>query len=443
MIAEVLTIGDELLRGEIIDSNKSFLSERLLRIDVHTRFHASVCDSPTDMTDAFLRAACRADVVLVSGGLGPTRDDVTLEVLAETFGRKLKLHEPSLRALEAFFERFGRKMAESNVKQVWLPEGSEALPNPVGTAPGCLFEAEDTLFFCMPGVPRELYQMMDEQVIPRIAARAPEAAGQGSVVRSTMLRTFGIGESILEDELAGLDRDEHLRLGFRTTFPDNLLRPVARGANEAEAGERLAKLCASIRERLGALVYSEGEDQTMEVVVVGELVERDLRIATAESCTGGLIGAKLTAVPGSSATYQGGVVAYANEAKVAHLGVSPELLEAHGAVSEPVALAMARGARERFRADLAISTTGISGPGGGSDEKPVGLVWVALSTAAEDVAQDFVFPLSREGHRVITTQVALDWIRRHLLGEERAAPRYLLAPRAASQVASQGTGAAS
>lgn len=439
MIGEVLTIGDELLRGEIVDSNKSFLSERLLRIDVQTRFHASVCDAPTDMTDAFLRAACRSDVVLVSGGLGPTRDDITLEVLAETFGRKLKLHEPSLRALEAFFERFGRKMANSNLKQVWFPEGAEVLPNPIGTAPGCLFEAEDTLFFCMPGVPRELYRMMDEQVVPRIAARADHGEGSGGVVRATLLRTFGIGESSLEDELADLARDEYVSLGFRTTFPDNLLRPVARGATVVEAEERLAKLCASIRERLGALVYSEGEDQSMETVVVRELVERGLRIATAESCTGGLIGAKLTTVPGSSATYQGGVIAYADEVKVAHLGVPAELLEAHGAVSEPVALAMARGVRERFGADLAISTTGISGPEGGSDEKPVGLVWIAMACADEEIAQDFVFPFDRERNRVATAQVALDWIRRHLLGVERVAPRYLLAP----PVPSRGVGAAS
>ncbi len=422
MIAEVLTIGDELLRGEIVDSNKSFLSERLLRIDVHTRFHASVRDDPADMTDAFLRAAGRAGVVLVSGGLGPTRDDLTIEVLAKTFGRTMQLHEPTLRTLEAFFERFGRKMAESNAKQAWFPEGSDVLPNPIGTAPGCLLEAEDTLFFCMPGVPRELYQMMDEQVVPRIAARIP---GGGGVVRATLLRTFGIGESNLDDELADLARDEHVSLGFRTTFPDNFLRPVARGASEAEAEERLAKLCTAIRERLGSLVYGEGDEQSLEAVVVHGLVERGLRVATAESCTGGLVGAKLTAVPGSSAAYQGSVVAYANEAKVAHLGVPEALLEAHGAVSEPVAVSMAQGARERFGADVAISTTGISGPDGGTEEKPVGLVWIGFATAAEAEARDFVFPFDRERHRQITTQVALDWIRRHLLGEERVAPRYL------------------
>lgn len=423
MKAEVLTIGDELLRGEIVDSNKSFLSERLLRIDVDTRFHSSVRDEPADMIDAFRRAAGRVDVVLVSGGLGPTRDDLTIEVLAETFGRKMVLHEPSLRVIEAFFERFGRKMAESNAKQAWFPDGADVLPNPVGTAPGCMLEAEDTLFFCMPGVPRELFQMMDEQVVPRIAARArPEGGG---VVRATLLRTFGIGESNLDDELHDLARGEHLSLGFRTTFPDNFLRPVARGSSAEEAEERLAELCGAIRERLGALVYGEGDEESLEAVVVRSLIERGLSVASAESCTGGMIGARLTAVPGSSATYQGGVVAYADAAKTRHLGVPEALLEAHGAVSEPVALAMARGARERFGADLAVSTTGISGPGGGSDEKPVGLVWIGFASAGEEVATDFVFPFDRERHRMLTTQVALDWIRRSLLGEERVAPRYL------------------
>ena len=423
MIAEVLTIGDELLRGEIIDSNKSFLSERLLRIDVQTHFHTSVRDDPADMTDALVRAAGRADVVLVSGGLGPTRDDRTLEVLAAAFGRELHLHEPSLRAIESFFARFGREMVESNVKQAWLPEGAEALPNPVGTAPGCLLEVRDTVFFCLPGVPRELHRMMDEQVLPRLAARS--APRSGAVVRSTLLRTFGIGESNLEQRLTDLAREEHMELGFRTAFPDNYLRPVARGATEEEASARLAALVAALRERLGALIYGEGDEESLEVVVVRALVERGLHVATAESCTGGLIASRLTSVPGASQTFLGGVVAYANQAKVSQLGVDPELLERHGAVSEPVALAMARGARERFGADLAVSTTGISGPGGGSAEKPVGLVWIGFASAEEVVAQDFVFPFDRQRHRMLTSQVALDAIRRSLMGEPRIAPRYL------------------
>jgi len=426
VIAEVLTIGDELLRGEIVDSNKSFLSDRLLRLDVQTRFHSSVCDVPADMTDAFRRAASRADVVLVSGGLGPTRDDLTVEVLAETFGRKLALHEPSLAAIRAFFERFGREMAENNAKQAWLPEGAEALPNPVGTAPGCMLEAEGTRFFCMPGVPRELFLMMDEQVLPRIAKHAGPAGG--AVVRATLLRTFGIGESNLDAELADLARDEHVSLGFRTAFPDNYLRPVARGQTVSEAEERLAGLCAALEERLGALLYGR-DDDTLEVVVGRLLKERNLTLATAESCTGGLIGGRITAVPGSSAWYRGGVVAYANEAKRDLLGVDAALLDAHGAVSEPVARAMAEGARSRLGADFAVATTGISGPDGGTEEKPVGLVWIAFASADGVQAEEFVFPFDRERHRTLTTQVALDWVRRALLGHEHVVLRYLRRPR--------------
>ncbi len=422
MIAEILSIGDELLRGEIVDSNKSFLSDALLRIDIPTRFQTSVCDDPEDMTDAFVRAAERSDVVLVSGGLGPTRDDLTIEVLARTFGQELVLHEPSLEAMRAFFARFGREMAPNNEKQAWLPQGGEALPNPVGTAPGCLLEAGGALFFCMPGVPRELIQMMDEQVLPRLRVRA-QAEG-GGVTRVALLRTFGMGESTLDNELQDLAHDDGLTLGFRTAFPDNYLRPMAHGRNEAEAAERLAKLVDAIRRRLGSLIYGEG-DETLEQVVVGALAAAGRTLATAESCTGGLVAQRLTGVPGASAVFRGGVVAYANEAKRDLLGVSEELLEAHGAVSGPVARAMAEGARKRFGADYAISTTGISGPDGGTDAKPVGLVFVGWSSQDEDVAEELLFPLDRARHRMVTSQVALDWVRRSLAGEPRVSPRYL------------------
>ncbi len=422
MKAEVLTIGDELLRGEIVDSNKSFLSERLLRLDLETHFHTSVRDDPADMTDAFQRAAERSDVVLVSGGLGPTRDDLTVQVLAETFGRKLVLDEPSLEAIRTFFSQFGREMSPNNEKQAWFPEGGEVLPNPIGTAPGCMLDVQGTLFFCMPGVPRELYRMMDEQVLPRIAARARRE--RGSAVRATLLRTFGMGESTLDDVLGDMAREEGVMLGFRTAFPDNYLRPVVRAATAPEAEEKLARLCEAIRARLGPLVYGSGEE-TMEEVVVRLLRERRRSIAVAESCTGGLLAERITSVPGASEVLLGGVVAYANSAKQALLDVPEALLREHGAVSEPVARAMAEGARARFGADLAVSTTGISGPGGGTDEKPVGLVWVGFASAEGTDAQEFLFPFDRQRHRIVTTQVGLDWVRRTLLGEERVAPRYL------------------
>ncbi len=421
MKAEILTIGDELLRGEIVDSNKSFLSEKLLGIEVETRFHASVNDDPADMRDAFLRAAARSELVLVSGGLGPTRDDLTIEVLAETFGRKLVQHEPSLRQIEAFFARLGRAMAPSNAKQALVPEGAEVLPNPVGTAPGCMLDAGRAVFFCMPGVPRELYRMMDEQVLPRVAARL---GGGRSVMRSALLRTFGLGESNLEDALKDVGREPGVVLGFRTAFPDNFLRPVARAASATEAEAKLARACAAIEEKLGPLVYTRGEE-TMEAVVGRMLAERGLTLATAESCTGGLIGARVTAVPGSSRYYRGGVVAYANEAKRDLLGVPEALLREHGAVSEPVARAMAEGARTRLGADLALATTGISGPDGGTPEKPVGLVWIAFAASHGVEAEQMVFPFDRERHRTITAQTALDWVRRALLGVPRFVPRYV------------------
>jgi nicotinamide-nucleotide amidase len=417
----VLTIGDELLRGEIVDSNKSFLSDRLLSLDIETRFHGSVRDDPPDMIEAFQRAAARSDVVLVSGGLGPTRDDLTAEVLAKAFGRELVLDPQALAGIRAFFASVGREMSENNAKQACFPEGAEVLPNPIGTAPGFLLEESRALIFCMPGVPRELMRMMDEQVLPRIAARAGSAS---SVVRATLLRTFGMGESTLDAELSDLARSGDVSLGFRTSFPDNYLRPLARGATAAEAEARLAELCGAIRQRLGALVYGEG-DATLESVVGALLGERGRTLAVAESCTGGLLAEKLTDVPGASSYFLGGVVAYANAAKVSLLGVPEELLAAHGAVSQPVARAMAEGVRERFGADLGLATTGISGPEGGSPEKPVGLVHLALADAEHTHADHFVFPLDRARHRQLTAQVALDWVRRRLLGEPLVGPSLL------------------
>jgi nicotinamide-nucleotide amidase len=427
--AEVLTIGDEILRGEIVDTNKAFLAERLLQLEVETRFQTSVCDDPADMRDAFLRARGRAEIVLVSGGLGPTRDDLTLEVLAGTFGRELVLHEPSLAAIRAFFARVGREMAENNAKQALLPAGAEVLVNPVGTAPGCLLEvpaaegAGSVLFFCLPGVPSELMKMMDEQVLPRVAARLAAAGRRPGAVRALLLRTFGLGESNLDQELRDVAREGGVVLGFRTAFPDNYLRPVARGATVEEAEARLAKVCDAIRERLGVLVYGTG-DETMEQVVGALLAARGLTLATAESCTGGLVGAKLTAVPGSSRYYLGGAVAYSNDAKQALLDVPGELLQRHGAVSAEVARAMAEGARRRFGAELAVSTTGISGPDGGTPEKPVGLVYVGFASPAGSAAHELLFPLGRERHRALTTQLALDCVRRFLLGEEPVATRW-------------------
>lgn len=423
MKAEVLTIGDELLRGEIIDSNKSFLSERLLSLDVECDWHSSVRDDPPQMRDAFRRAAGRADIVLVSGGLGPTRDDLTTEVLAETFGRKLVEDEEALETIRAFFRGVGREMTANNAKQALFPEGADVLANPIGTAPGFALDAGGALFFSMPGVPRELYRMMDEQVLPRVAARL-EGGSAPVVVRARLLRTFGMGESTLDNELSHLAQGDDVTLGFRTSFPDNYLRPLARAATAEAAEAKLDAICDAIREKLGALVYGEGDD-TLDMVVGRLLRDAGRTIATAESCTGGLIAEKITEVAGSSAYFLGGVVAYANSAKQSLLDVPEAMLAEHGAVSDPVARAMAEGVREHFGADYGVSTTGISGPDGGTDEKPVGLVHVGIAGPEGTHAEAFVFPLDRTRHRMLSAQVALDWVRRSLLGEPLEGPTLL------------------
>ncbi|MED5262192.1 MAG: competence/damage-inducible protein A [Myxococcota bacterium] len=419
MIAEILTIGDEGLRGEIVDSNKAYLAEQLLTLDIECHYQVSVRDNPADMEDAFRRATERSDVVLVSGGLGPTRDDLTTKVLAATFGRPLVLDEDSLEVIRAFFRRVGREMSENNAKQAYFPKDADVLANPEGTAPGFMIEVERTAIFCLPGVPRELRRMMEEQVLTRLAKRSMRR-GAG-VSRSRLLRTFGIGESSLDRELEDLAADSDLELGFRTAFPDNYLRPVARGATAEEAEARLEELVGALRKRLGPLIYGEG-DERMPMVVGRLLRERGLRLAVAESCTGGAIAEQVTSVPGSSEFFSGGVVAYSNSSKSALLGVSSETIETVGAVSEPVVRAMAEGVRERFGADLGLATTGISGPGGGSEEKPVGLVHVGLSAPEGVHCDQFIFALDRARHRVLTAQVGLDWVRRSLQGFELVGP---------------------
>jgi nicotinamide-nucleotide amidase len=448
VIVEIITIGDELLRGEIVDSNKARIAQRLLLLDLDCRHQVSVLDDPADMRDAFRRASGRSDFVLVSGGLGPTRDDMTTAVLAETFGRSLELDEESLAAIEAFFSRVGREMSDVNRKQAFFPSDADVLQNPIGTAPGFSIREGRAVFFAMPGVPRELDLMMDEQVLPRIehlfsrsegtSGEVGSADGQGGamterrVVRAMMLRTFGMGESTLEAELMGLARDGGVDLGFRTSFPDNFLRPVARAKTAEEADQRIARVAEAIRAKLGSIVYGEGDD-TMESVVGRLLTEKGLSVATAESCTGGLIAERLTDVPGASAYFLGGIVAYSNAAKATLLGVSETVLEEHGAVSEAVVRAMAEGVRTRFGSDFGVATSGISGPDGGTAEKPVGLVWIALSKGvdrgeagvSETHAASFVFQVDRSRHRSLTAQVALDWIRRSVLGVELVGPSLL------------------
>jgi nicotinamide-nucleotide amidase len=419
MKAEILTIGDEVMRGEIVDTNKSFLADRLLGLDIETHFQTSVRDDPPAMIDAFRRAATRSEISLVSGGLGPTRDDLTADALAEAFDLELVLDKAALKKIRSLFHAHGREMTENNISQARFPEGAEILPNPLGTAPGFSIAQGMTRFFCLPGVPNEMTRMMDEQVMPRIEA----TRGEGVVVRARLLRTFGMGESTLDDELKDIAASGDVSLGFRTSFPDNYLRPLARAASAEQAEATLDRICEAIRERLGPLLYGE-DQQTLEAVVGQMLAERGMTIAVAESCTGGLIATRITNNPGSSAYFAGGVVAYSNAAKADLLGVPAAVLEEHGAVSDPVVRAMAEGVRKRFGVDIGIATTGISGPDGGTAAKPVGLIHIALAREGAVYADSFVFPMERTRHRLLTSQIALDWVRRTLLGVELVGPKW-------------------
>lgn len=413
MKAEILTIGDELLRGEILDSNKSFLAARLCELGVETHWQTSVRDVCEEMIDAFRCAAQRSDLVLVSGGLGPTRDDLTSEALAQALGRKLALDTASLREIEQFFARRGRTMAESNVKQAYFPEASEILKNSLGTAPGFCLREGKSWFFCMPGVPQELAQIMNESVVPRIE----KMHGLRNEASSTiLLRTFGMGESSLEEALKDCFRETGIVLGFRTAFPDNFLRLTAKGDTASEVQTRLARAQAVLRERLGGVVYG-GEHEDLETIVVGTLRDSRRTLAVAESCTGGWIAQRLTSVAGASEVFLGGVVAYSNELKSKLLGVDPALLATHGAVSEPVACAMAEGACAKLGAEFGVAATGIAGPTGGTPEKPVGLAYVAVARRGEATqVRSFCAELERNRHRLLTTQIALDGLRRRLLG---------------------------
>lgn len=413
MKAEILTIGDELLRGEILDSNKSFLAAQLLENGIETYWQVSVRDDCDAMIDTFRSAAKRSDVVLVSGGLGPTRDDLTSEALAQAFGRKLVLDAASLQEIERYFARLGRKMAESNAKQAYFPEDAEILRNTVGTAPGFCLREGTSWFFCMPGVPVELMQMMQDSVVPRLKR---QNGLQKEVSRSVLLRTFGMGESALEDVLADCFHEGEVTLGFRTAFPENFLRLSAKAATLREVQERLERAKALLQARLGDFVCGD-EKEDLESVVIELLRKSHQTLAVAESCTGGLVAQRLTSVPGASEVFLGGVVAYANSAKVQLLGVDSSLLAECGAVSEPVARAMAEGVRKRFSTHFGVASTGIAGPGGGSTEKPLGLAYVALaSDGCETQVRSFCAAFERNRHRLLTSQIALDGLRRQLLG---------------------------
>jgi nicotinamide-nucleotide amidase len=357
-----------------------------------------------------------ADIVISTGGLGPTADDLTTETVGALVGRPLVLDQSVADRIRQMFEAMGRVMPENNLKQARFPEGADIVSNTLGTAPGFRLateiEGKTRHIIVLPGVPREMKAMLEAEVLPWIAAQR----GRDEVYLSHVFQTFGISESALDELVAGSVSPAEGRVAFRAAFPQISVRLTVHG-NPGDVRSRLDLLSQRMRERLGAFAYGEG-DTSMEAVVGDLLKQRGLSIATAESCTGGLIGHRLTNVPGSSAYVKGGIVAYSNEAKEKQLGVLAQTLQQHGAVSEETAAEMAAGVRGALDADIGISVTGIAGPDGGTAEKPVGTVCFALSAADAAYVRRYQLWGTRDWIKLLSSQVALDWVRLYLLGND-------------------------
>lgn len=418
--AAIISTGDELVQGRTVDTNAAYIAERLAAIGIEVYSVMVVGDYPDRIEWAWRHTLSKADFVISTGGLGPTADDLTTETLAHVAGVGLRLDEREAQRISLYFKSHGRPMPQNNLKQARFPIGAEIIPNQLGTAAGYrLVIPEDKrrpTAIVLPGVPREMKAMLDGEVVPWLA----QQTGDGTVFVSRIFQTFGMSESALDEALVGVIDPNEARLSFRASFPQVSVRVMVAG-DRTESQRKLDDISQVVRERLGCALIAEGE-VTMEEVVGQLLRQKGLSLAAAESCSGGLIGHRITNVPGSSVYYVGGVIAYSNDVKENVLGVSHATLATYGAASEETAREMAMGVRTLTGADLGVATTGIAGPAGGTPEKPVGTVAIAL--AGDDLGrtkvQSRLYQLwgTRDWVKILTSQVALDWVRRHALGAD-------------------------
>jgi len=408
--AEIIAIGSELLAPDRTDTNSLWLTEKLNRLGIEVKLKTIVGDDDARLEEAIKDAVRRSKVVITTGGLGPTEDDITRKIAARALGRRLLLDEAVLAEIRLRFKNFGVAMPERNSRQAMVIEDAEVLPNPNGTAPGMFIEHQGTAIVLLPGPPREMRPMFENHVSPKLSGRV----GSFRVMRR-LLRVAGLGESAVDEKIAPIytqyDNPQTTILFNQSEIEIHL---TARGRTEAEADALLDRLSGQIEERLGNAVFSFA-GETMEEVVGLKLSVGGYTVSVAESCTGGLIAQRLTDVPGSSKYFIEGVVAYANDAKTRDLDVEPIVLLEHGAVSAPVAEAMAEGIRKRAGTDFGLSVTGIAGPGGGTEEKPVGLVYIALADDVKTEHRKLQLPGDRNLIRWRASQAALDLLRRRLI----------------------------
>jgi nicotinamide-nucleotide amidase len=379
---ELITIGDELLLGFTIDTNGAFLARKLAERGIGVVRRTAVGDTIDAIVAAVAESLDRTGAVITTGGLGPTSDDLTRDAIARVFGRELRVDDAHLAWMrERWKKRFGRDMPASNRRQAMIPDGARKLDNKHGSAPGVFIEDDRRRFVVMlPGVPRELRGMTDDTLIPLLADRGCGAGGE--CIKSLTLRTTGIAESLLADRLTHVipseARNPELSLAYLPGVDGVDLRMTVRAADARASDALLESVADAIRGVVGESIYGTNDDD-LAAVLLGVCRAKTMHIAVAESCTGGLLGARLTAIPGSSDVFVGGVIAYSDDVKVRELGVSQRDIEAHGAVSEEVVRQMALGAQKKFGVDVALAITGVAGPGGGTPEKPVGLVWICAA----------------------------------------------------------------
>jgi len=407
IFAEIITIGDEILYGQIMDTNSQWISQQLDEIGAKVRRKISISDNKQDIKSALEESINRSDFVLITGGLGPTKDDLTKSALSEYFGMKLKLNESALEDVEDIFQRFGKQLTDLNRQQAFLPEGCTKIKNEQGTAPGMWFEKNGKSIIAMPGVPFEMKAMMKKVVLEKIKKKYPLP-----IIEHKLIKTIGIGESWLSEMIADWEDNlpTHITLAYLPGKGQVKLRLTGIGENREILKKEIEQSCEAILPTIKKYVFGFGDIEIEDAI--GEFLKnKQLTIATAESCTGGFLAHRFTSVAGSSEYYFGSVVAYHNDIKKLALGVKAETLEIHGAISEETAIEMAEAVKNKFGVDIGISTTGIAGPDGGTEEKPVGTVWMAISFGKITKTRKILLPGTRMLNIEYTAINAMNFIR--------------------------------
>lgn len=409
MKCEILSVGTEILLGDILNTNSRYLSKELANLGIDVYYHQVVGDNRERILSALKEAFSRSDIIITTGGLGPTKDDMTKELVAEFLGMDMYLHEESLKKIEDYFKKMGRIPVKSNEKQAYFPKEAIILENNNGTAPGAIFEKDGKAIIVLPGPPKEMEPMFNNSVRKYLEKLT------GYTIVSEVLRVFGIGESEAESKLQDLiDNGQNPTIAPYAKEGEVTFRITAKGKDEEEARELINPLKEEVYKRLGNLIYNTGDVSIQETV--GEmLVNKNMTIGVSESCTGGLVSAKLIEYPGISSVFLEGAVTYSNEAKMRTLNVKKDTLEKFGAVSEETAIEMAEGIAKRCGSRIGVSTTGIAGPGGGTEEKPVGLVYIGVCIDGKTKVERHVFSGNRNAVRNKASMTALNMIRKSLL----------------------------